>query len=351
MPGTFTSTLKRLHNRPLARIALVLGLALILAQLGHVGLAAARTSVAHRWADAKPKQHSKIKSHRKHHHTAKHAVKHSKKHGAAKKPGAQNPTTPAQSVTPSAASANGAATGTSSPASTASLPAGTVLFNGAAISSWWMNQSASASRTQMVPDPAGGGGTAQQFTTLNTDVAPLTPTSNPRSQLCSPELFKSGQQYWQSFEIYVPTSFTFAKTGWLFLESAVYGAPFNAQPPLTISIENGAFRFQRSGVGAHPFQIAWTTPVVKGKWYRFTWHFDLSASGWVQLYVNDVQQPLLNGSTQVTQLPLATLDSSDYKGPWYSQEQVYFQHNAYQSATIDFKNYAVGTTQAAAESG
>ena len=95
----------------------------------------------------------------------------------------------------------------------------------------------------------------------------------------------------------------------------------------------------------NPWQIAWTTPVVKGQWYRFTWHFDLSASGWVELYVNDVQEPLLDGKTQVMRLPIAMLDASDSQGPWYSQEQVYYQHGAYPSATLDFKNYAVATTR------
>ena len=368
MPHTYTWTRERLNNRPRAWTVLVVSFALILAQLALVGQAAARTrhsgagraatgSVAaahqasHRRKAAKPKKHSKIKSHKHHKRTrAKQAVKRSKKHGVKKASGAQNNTKQAPSTSGSGSSTAGSATGTTSSASTTGTVAGTVLFNGSAISSWWLNQSASPTRVQSVPDPSGAAGTVQQFTTYNSDVAPLTPTNNPRSQLCTPQLFKSGQQYWESFEVYVPTSFNFAKTGWLYLESAVYGKPFNGTPPVTLSIENGAFRFQRTSLGGNPFQIAWTTPVVKGQWYRFTWHFDLSASGWVELYVNDVQEPLLDGKTQVMRLPIAMLDATDSKGPWYSQEQVYYQHGAYPSATIDFKNYAIGTTQAAAES-
>ena len=372
---TSQSTRERLHNRPRTWTVVVLSAALILAQLALVGQAAARTrrstartvvshagahrvSVAHARAAAEPKKHSKkhskLKPNRKHKKTThKHPVKRSTKNGSVHK--SATPAVPASAGSAAAASASGPSTvtagaGSSSSTSPLVTPSGTVLFDGSAISSWWLNQSATASRVQSVPDPTGAAGTAQQFTTYNSDVAPLTPTNNPRSQLCTPEIFKSGQQYWESFEIYVPTSFTFSKTGWLFLESAVYGQPWQGQAPLTISIENGAFRFQRNGVGTHPWQIAWTTPVVKGQWYRFTWHFDLSTSGWVELYVNDVQQPLLNGSAQVMRLPIATLDSSDSKGPWYSQEQVYYQHNAYPSATLDFKDYKVGTTQVAAES-
>ncbi len=366
MPNTYTWTRKRLNDRPRAWTVLVVCLALILAQFALVGQAAARTrrsgegsaagpaavrhdSVGHRRAAAKRKKHSKIKSHKEHRRThAKHAVKRSKKH--AKAPGVQNKTTQAPSKSVSGSTTGGSVVGTSSSASPSATVPGTVLFDGSAISSWWLNQSASPTRVQSVADPTGGAGTAQQFTTYNSDVAPLTPTNNPRSQLCTPQLFKAGQQYWESFEVYVPKSFNPAKTGWLYLESAVYGKPFNGTPPVTLSLENGAFRFQRTSIGGNPFQIAWTTPVVKGQWYRFTWHFDLSASGWVELYVNDVQEPLLDGKTQVMRLPIAMLDATDSQGPWYSQEQVYYQHGAYSSATIDFKNYAVGTTQAAAES-
>jgi hypothetical protein len=239
---------------------------------------------------------------------------------------------------------------TTTPTPTPGPTQGTVLFNGASISSWYQNQSASTTRTQLVPDPAGLPDMAQQFTTLNTDVAPLTPTVNPRSQLVSPySVFQPGNTYWESFEVYVPTTQTLPTRGWISLESAVYGAPFGGTPPATISINSGAFRFQRNGGGTNPFQVVWTTPVVKGQWYRFTWHFDLSANGWIELYVNDVQQPLQSGSSTVMQLPIAMLDSSDSQGPWFSQEQLYYQLGALPSAQVYFKNYQVGTTQAAAE--
>jgi Polysaccharide lyase len=343
MPKTSTWTRERPYNRQRASAVLVLGLALILAQLALAGPAAARTDLskartaagaagaqqapAVQRRAAAEKTRSRIKANKNHKRTkdhkrvsAKHTVKRSKKSGSAE-----------------ASSASGSARGT-------------VLFDGSAISSWALNQSATPTRVLSVPDPSGAAGTVQQFTTYNTDVAPLTPTNNPRSQLCTPQLLKAGQQYWESFEVYAKTTFTFAKTGWLYLETAAYGEPFAGTPPATISIEKGAFRFQRNSIGANAYQVAWTTPVVKGQWYRFTWHFDLSASGWVELYVNDVQQPLQDGKTQVMRLPLAMLDRTDSSGPWFSDEQVYFQHGAYQSASMDFKNYKIGTTQAAAES-
>lgn len=235
------------------------------------------------------------------------------------------------------------------PTSTSS--AGTVLFDGTSVSSWWLNQSAVASRVQMVPDPDGAANSAQEFTTYNTDVYPLTPTSNPRSQLDTPmTVLKPGNTYWESFEVYIPQSFTFLENGWVELETMVYGYPYAGTPPVGLSLETGRFRFQRSSYGPDPWQVAWSAPVVKGQWYRFTWHFLFSAAGWVELYVNDAQQNLRQGTTSYERLPINLLDATDDTGPWMSDEQLYYQLGMFPSASVYFKNYKIATTQAAAES-
>lgn len=305
--------------------------------------------------------HAKSRSHgvRAHKNAATHRNK--KHHKPSPKPSGNKQTTPGSTSagTNSAQPTTNAVTGSvpSTPgvsaASTDTVSgstSGTVLFDGSAITSWWLNQSASPTRVQLVPDPSGTAGTAQQFTTYNTDVAPLTPTTNPRSQLVTPLMFKPGQTYWESFEVYIPTNYTFTKSGWVSLESAVYGYPYNGTPPATLSLENGSFRFQRDQYAPNPWQIAWSTPVVRGQWYRFTWHFLFAAKGWIELYVNDVQQSLKSGSSTVKQLPISLLDPTDSKGPWMSQEQLYYQLGLYPSASVYFKNYKVATTQAAAES-
>jgi hypothetical protein len=228
---------------------------------------------------------------------------------------------------------------------------GTILFDGSSLSSWWLNQSATPTRVQIVPDPDGAANTAQQFTTYNTDVYPLTPTANPRSQLVTPTtVLTPGNTYWESFEVFVPQNFTFLSNGWVSLETAAFGYPYAGSPPVELSTENGDFRFQRNGFAPTPWQIAWSTPVVKGQWYRFTWHFLFSAAGWVELYVNDVQQRLKVGTTSVSQLPIAMLDPTDSTGPWISDEQLYYELGNYQSTSVYFKNFKIATTQAAAES-
>jgi hypothetical protein len=263
-----------------------------------------------------------------------------------------SPTASPTSNATSGASAAAVAASTLDTGPSSTLPT-SVLFDGTLPTSWWLNQSATPTRVQMVADPAGTGGTAQQFTTYNTDVAPLTPTANPRSQLTGPtSVIKRGGTYWQSYEVYVPTSDTLPTnpSAWIGLGAVAYGAPFAGSPPVGLSIFKSMFRFQRNAYAPEPWQIAWTAPVVKGQWYRFTWHYLFSATGWVELYVNDVQVGLRSAATTVKRLPIAMIDATDNKGPWEAQEQLYYQLNAMPSAQIYFKNYKIATTQLAAES-
>lgn len=336
----------RLNSR--ARNVLAVVFALFLMLLFGASHASAAVS-------GKARAHKNAASHRK-------SKKHSKHHKRSHKGGTKHTTSSSSGSTSTGtkSTASGAdnnplgstpgTTGLSATSMATGTTSGPVLFDGSSITSWWLNQSATASRVQLVPDPSGAAGTAQQFTTYNTDVSPLTPTVNPRSQLVTPLMFKPGTTYWESFELYIPTNYQFVKTGWVSLESAVYGYPYAGTPPVTISLENGAFRFQRNEYAPNPWQIAWSTPVVRGQWYRFTWHFDFASNGWVELYVNDVQQKLKSGSTSVMQLPVNFLDATENKGPWMSQEQLYYQLGLYQSAQVYFKNYKVATTQVAAES-
>lgn len=355
------------------RNVLVLGLALSLSLLFAVSHATAAVHAKSRTHKAASSHRADVKSKSKKHtkkHTKKHAVqaavkKNTKKTSTEKDatssttktttPTSSSNSTPSSSTnsTPTSSTLTTSGATTSSTGSSTSSPGsssiGTILFNGTMLNTWWLNQSASPTRTQLVADPDGAGDTVQQFTTYNTDVAPLTPTLNPRSQLVTPLMFKPGQTYWESFELYIPSNFTFLKTGWTSLESAVYGYPYNGTPPASISIENGDFRYQRNGFAPTPWQIAWQTPVVKGQWYRFTWHFLLSSTGWVQLYVNDVLQNLKLGTTNYTQMPISMIDKTDNVGPWMSQEQLYYELGMYQSAQVYFKDYKVASTQAAAE--
>ncbi len=62
-------------------------------------------------------------------------------------------------------------------------------------------------------------------------------------------MFKPGHTYWESFEVYIPTSLTLPTTGWIGSRAIVYGLPYAGSPPANISIQSGNFRFQRNGYG------------------------------------------------------------------------------------------------------
>jgi hypothetical protein len=261
-------------------------------------------------------------------------------------------TSPAPSTTRSVKATTTSSTGDSSPVQTPTGNGGDVIFDGSDPSSW-INQSAFANRTQLVQDPDGGSDDVIRMTADNSDVAPLTPTANPRAQLVSPDdLLVPGMQIWESFDIYLPTDFPVSDSynGWLALGSPFFGSPYSNTPPEQISIQNGNFEFERNENAPSPWEAAWTMPLVLGRWVRFTWHLDLATGGWAQLYVNDQLQTLNQLGSGYTTLPMDVEDSTNDGGAWAAQLSAYYKLNEYSSVTIYYKDFKIATTQAAAES-
>ena len=223
-----------------------------------------------------------------------------------------------------------------------------LLFNGSNKGAW-ADQSAVVSRIQEVRDPATGVGKVLRFVAYNSDVFPITPTQNPRAQLVTPLRVRPGGQFWESYEVYVPRSFPVARTyhAWVALGSPAYGAPWAGSPSIELGINAGHFRFQRNGFADHPWQIAWQMPLVLGRWVRFTWHVLLSRQGFAQLYVDNSPVALASGGSRSTTLAMPVIDQSNGIGPWFSQLSVYFQHNAFSKLTLYFKDFRIGTSEAA----
>jgi hypothetical protein len=232
---------------------------------------------------------------------------------------------------------------------TAAVPStarGRVLFNGTTLAGW-INQSASPKRVQEVPDPSGARGAVLQLTAENRDIAPLTPTDNPRAQLITPDnIVKSGVPFWESYEVYVPTSFPIAETdgGWLALGSPFYGRPYNGTPSIEMIITNGHYYWS----GPAGSRMLWSSRVVLGKWTRFTWYVVPATRGFAELYVNGRPIRVTYDGRRGDGVRIPVIDATNYEGPWFSQLSVYYEHNAYPSLTIDFKNFRIGTTEAAA---
>jgi hypothetical protein len=228
---------------------------------------------------------------------------------------------------------------------------GKVLFDGARTTGWF-DQSANPTRVSPVLDPKGGSDKVLRFEALNQDVYPLTPTDNPRAQLITPyNILRYGHSFWETYEVYLPRSFPKAKThgAWIALGSPFYGGPCNGPPSVSMMIEDGKFRWRTNAHSQVPGSILWQSPIVTGKWSRFTWHIDPTRHGHVELYVND--RPVLvsyNGHIgEGATLPV--VDASNKGGPWFSQLSVYYGLNAFSAVTIYFRKFTIATTRAAAE--
>jgi Polysaccharide lyase len=227
-----------------------------------------------------------------------------------------------------------------------------MLFNGVSTSGWF-EQEAASNRIQSIADPDGASDSVLSFTADNADIAPLTPTDNPRAQMSTPtNILKSGVPFWESYEVYFPTSFPISETngGWLALGSPFYGPPYNGTPSIEMLVDNGRYYWSTDSYAPAGSKVLWSQPVVTGVWTRFTWYVVPSAEGFVELYVND--KPIVetyNGQTG-DGVSIPVIDATNYEGPWFSQMSVYYEHNEFSSVNLDFKDFAIASTQTAAES-
>jgi hypothetical protein len=218
----------------------------------------------------------------------------------------------------------------------------------------WIDQSASASRIEPVPDPAGGGGMALRFTADNGDVAPLTPTDNPRAQLVTPtNIVTAGQPFWESYEVFLPSDFPVAQTdgGWVALGSPFYGAPYEGSPSVGLEITGGRFRWTTDAHAQVHGQILWQSPVILGRWVRFTWYIVPARDGFAELSVGGRAVSVTYEGRTGYGAHIPVIDAGNARGPWSSQLSVYYRRDEFSSATIYFRRFAIGTTRAAAEAG
>jgi polysaccharide lyase-like protein len=154
-----------------------------------------------------------------------------------------------------------------------------------------------------VPDPLGSGETVFRAEVLNTDVAPITPTENPRGQLITPTLWYPGAGYWISTKVLFPAGFpVLPEAGAPFCQwLQIYGPPFEATPPFQLKVqreEGFEYHFwQRNN--SYGFDIPWMyqAPLRRGVWEEVLIHFVLEkgGSGSVELWWNGEQVTFFTG--------------------------------------------------------
>ena len=231
---------------------------------------------------------------------------------------------------------------------------GGLLFRGEKISDFPMNQSAPGAVSE-VPDPTGSGQSVFQMTVKNSDVYPVTPTSDPRAQLLSPAIIDDGEEFWWSGSFFLPSDFPTDVPGWLTVMEGPYGEPFDGTPPWHIEVNGDSLRWQRNDT--YDWDIPWEMPLVRNSWVDVTVHEKFGAEGWVEMWVNGQQSTFFaqdannpNHEPQSTRISMATRDHSNDQGPNFTVIQSYRKAGMFGTVSLFQGPMAIGTSKAAVES-
>lgn len=208
------------------------------------------------------------------------------------------------------------------------------------------------------PDPRRGR-YAAAFHVLNSDIAPCTPTENPRAQAYTSEsLFRPGDEVWEAWSVFVPGDFPLVQCpsggcaevdgsthgSWFILQQD-YGPPYHSVAPTEFKIAayNGVNHFELNGL----IGLQWHAPVPVGRWNDFLVHkrFATDATGWIEVWFNGQPIVFKNGSTRLT--GIATL-LPGATGAAFKLAQ-YRQYGMFDQATLYFDEARVGTTRSAVE--
>jgi hypothetical protein len=236
---------------------------------------------------------------------------------------------------------------------------GQLLFSGSQIRDFADNQSAPGAVSE-VPDPAGSGAQVLKMDVENSDVAPLTPTDNPRAQLLTPAFVKPGDETWWHTSFYLPADFPKDVPGWVNVIEGPYGPPYDGSPPVAISIEEDEIRFQRGDT--YDYDVPWHEPIERGKWVDVLLHTRFGSNGFVELWIDGQQvtffdnpedrhnfNPFHEAPTQ--HLEMATMDHTNDGGPNFFVLQNYREAGMFKSLTLYHGPTEVGTSREAVEAG
>ena len=197
---------------------------------------------------------------------------------------------------------------------------------------------------------------AAQFHVLDTDVAPCTSTDNPRAELESPSLFSPGDERWEAWSVYVPSSHpapacTKCANGTFFAFQEDYGAPFDGPPAMgwyfDFGVSPNLFSMDRGQ--QYKDDQPWLSPLLTGQWVDFLVHKKFSntddGTGFVEAWENG--SPITFSTCNCTRLSTQTMHAT--------QTSLAFYMTAYRAAGLfdSFDTYydevRIGTTQASVQ--
>jgi hypothetical protein len=223
------------------------------------------------------------------------------------------------------------------------------LFTGLKVADFANLQQAPGAITETT-DPLGSGEKVLKMTVSEKDVAPITPTQNPRAQALSPDLIESGDEFWMSTKFMLPQDFPSSVPGWLALME-IYGAPFNGSSPWQIGIEGNSIAWTRNGT--YKWDVPWKMPIVKGQWVTVLLHERFASDGWVEMWING--QPVKffdsagynpNKVTPTEHLAMKTRDASNSGGANAAKIMNYRKLGMFSSTTVYFGALRLGGTRA-----
>jgi Polysaccharide lyase len=228
-----------------------------------------------------------------------------------------------------------------------------VAFDGTTKAAWALDQSATPTRVTQLSGFAGISGPVLRFTADANDVAPRTPTDNPRAQLDGPSNIRPGAVVWESWRMFLPQSFPDVPApAWIILVTPAYGPPYAGLPPLTIAARDTSLTMGVNANATTPYSAVWSIPMPRNRWITYLLDMRFAPQGWVELWVNGVKQWLREGTAPKTQrLPIGMIDQTNDSGLNSARLSVYFTKGAFDSVTAYFADFRVGSTRAQVDPG
>jgi len=166
-------------------------------------------------------------------------------------------------------------------------------FETRSLSQWPLKQFCDRSRATVYADRPGmplvpQGSYALRLRVRTSDVAPCTPTGDPRGQVASPPILAHGTELWASFKIFFPGSFPRIEDWLLFQED--HGHPWSGSPALGFGVRGGSLVLARGAKYGH--DAIWSRRLRRGHWYTFMVHkrYARNRRGWVELWLDGIRQ-------------------------------------------------------------
>lgn len=210
---------------------------------------------------------------------------------------------------------------------------------------WEQVHRATASRLALVDEPTRDGGRAARFSAADGDVAPLTPTANPRAQLNSKLDFAEGDNDYVGWSTYLPKGFPTGVNPW-FVFFQFHGDPYAGSPRLALGVKGGRIGLERDA--AYRFDRPWTAPVRTGRWMDFVMHVKWSRNprvGFIELWLDGKKQSFARSGKR---LEMATI-KADQKRVEIIPTNYRKRGSVRGTVTVYHDNIAVGTSYKAVD--